>query len=171
MKRTKSTRSTIDLTSEQLKQLRNDRALIARELPDLAAKHQRLCDAAEEPTHSGALRRAVHASKMLLDDLAVRAGTDLDTLDGFLTGQFDHRRLQLGRAGATRAAGGRKAGHTPAGLRSWHRIARRRRLASARLGGDSGALARMTVARDETSVYFANRLALTLIVPRDGSEP
>lgn len=87
MKRTKSTRSTVVLTSGQLKQLRKDRALIARELPDLAAKHQRLCDAAQEPTHSGALRRAVHASKMLLDDLADRAGTDLDTLDGFLTGQ------------------------------------------------------------------------------------
>ena len=76
-----------DLNTEQLRQLRKDRALIAKELPDLAAKHQRLCDAAEEPTHSGALRRAVHASKMLLDDLADRAGTDLDTLDGFLTGQ------------------------------------------------------------------------------------
>jgi hypothetical protein len=39
------------------------------------------------PRTSGALRRAVHASKILRDDLAVRAGTDLDTLDGFLTGQ------------------------------------------------------------------------------------
>ena len=90
MKRTKARRSTIDLTAEQLKQLRKDRALIARELPDLAAKHQRLCDAAQEPTQSGALRRAVHASKILLDDLADRAGTDLDTLAGFLTG---HRML------------------------------------------------------------------------------
>lgn len=87
MKRTKSTRSTTRLTSVQLKQLRKDRALIAGELPDLAAKHQRLCDAAQEPTHSGALRRAVHASKILIDDLADRAGTDVDALDGFLTGQ------------------------------------------------------------------------------------
>lgn len=87
MKRTKATRLTADLTGEQLKQLRKDRARIARELPDLAAKHLRLCDAAEEPTHSGALRRAVHASRMLLDELAERTGTDLDTLDGFLTGQ------------------------------------------------------------------------------------
>ncbi|MGH7138755.1 MAG: hypothetical protein ACREHD_23660 [Pirellulales bacterium] len=87
MKRTKARRSTTELTTEQLKQLRNDRALIAKELPDLDAKHQRLCDAAQEPTHSGALRRAIHASRILLDDLADRAGTELGTLDGFLTGK------------------------------------------------------------------------------------
>lgn len=87
MKRSKARTSTTDLSTEQLKQLRKDRALIARELPDLAVKHQRLCYAAEEPTHSGALRRAVHASTILLDDLADRAGTDLDTLEGFLTGR------------------------------------------------------------------------------------
>ena len=87
MNRAKSKRPTTNLTSEQLKQLRKDRAAIANELPDLAAKHQRLCDAAEEPTHSGALRRAIHASKILIDDLAHRAGTDLETRDGFLTGQ------------------------------------------------------------------------------------
>lgn len=87
MKPTKSPRPTTKLTDEQLRQLRRDRALIAKELPDLAAKHQRLSDAAEERTHSGALRRAVHASKILLDDLARRAGTDLETLDGFLAGQ------------------------------------------------------------------------------------
>ncbi|HET6881971.1 MAG TPA: helix-turn-helix transcriptional regulator [Pirellulales bacterium] len=70
-----------------MNQLRKDRALIAGELPELAAKHQLLCDAAQEPTHSGALRRAVHASKILLDELADRGGTDLDTLARFLTGQ------------------------------------------------------------------------------------
>lgn len=87
MRRAKSTPATTNLTDEQLRQLRKDRARIAKELPGLAAKHQRLCDAADEPTHSGALRRAVHASKILLDDLAARAGTDLATLDGFLTGK------------------------------------------------------------------------------------
>ena len=60
--------------------------MIDKELPALAAKHERLCEAAQEPTHSAALRRAVHASKILLDDLAHRARTDLDTLDAFLTG-------------------------------------------------------------------------------------
>src|SRR5438105_85209 len=87
MKSTRSNRSSIRLTKVQLKQLRKDRAVIARELPALAAKHDRLCEAADEPTHSSALRRAIHASKILLDDLAHCAGTDLDTLDAFLTGE------------------------------------------------------------------------------------
>ena len=86
MKPTQSRRPTIELTASQLRQLRKDRALIAKELPALTAKHERLRKAANQPTHSGALRRAVHASKILLDDLAQRAGTDLDTLDAFLTG-------------------------------------------------------------------------------------
>src|SRR6266481_764460 len=86
MNKTKSRRRTAQLTEEQMQQLRKDRDLIAQELPDLIAKHQRICDAKEEPTMSGALRRAIHASKILLDDLADRTGTDLDTLDAFLTG-------------------------------------------------------------------------------------
>src|SRR5437763_7432076 len=83
----KSRGSTIQLTAAQMKQLRKDRELIAKELPELIAKHQRICDAADERTHSGALRRAIHASKILLDDLAARAETDMDTLDAFLTGE------------------------------------------------------------------------------------
>ena len=86
MKRTKSRRSTIQLSDEQIKRLHKDRELIAKELPDLIAKHQRLCDAADEPTHSGAMRRAIHSSKILLDDLADQAGTDMKRLDAFLTG-------------------------------------------------------------------------------------
>jgi hypothetical protein len=87
MAQPKSKRSTIKLTEEQLRQLRKDRELIAKELPDLIAKHQHIRDAAEEQSHSGALRRAIHASKILLDDLADRAGTTLDTLDAFLAGE------------------------------------------------------------------------------------
>jgi hypothetical protein len=87
MKRTNPQRSTVKLTDEQIKRLEKDRKLIARELPDLIAKHQRLCDAGAEDTHSGALRRAIHASPLLLDVLAERAGTDLAALDAFLTGQ------------------------------------------------------------------------------------
>jgi hypothetical protein len=86
MKTTKTRRRTVQLTDAQVQQLRKDRALIAKELPDLIAKHQRICDAKAEPTMSGALRRAIHSSKILLDDLADRAGSDLDTLDAFLTG-------------------------------------------------------------------------------------
>jgi hypothetical protein len=83
---TTKTRRTLQRTEAQLEHLRKDRAAIAKELPGLIAKHQRICDAKEEPTVSGALRRAIHSSKILLDDLADRAGTDLDTLDAFLTG-------------------------------------------------------------------------------------
>jgi hypothetical protein len=70
-----------------MRQLRKDRALIARELPNLIAKHKRICEAAEENTTSGALRRAIHSSKILLRDLATRADTDMNTLDQFLTGE------------------------------------------------------------------------------------
>jgi len=87
MPRANSRRPTIKLTQDQLRQLRKDCERIAKELPDLVAKHQRICDAAEERSHSGALRRAIHASKFLLDDLADRAETDLDTLDAFLVGE------------------------------------------------------------------------------------
>ena len=70
-----------------MKKLRRSRALIAKELPELIEKDQRLCNAMQEPTTSGALRRAIHSSKILLPDLADRAQTDLDTLDAFLTGE------------------------------------------------------------------------------------
>jgi len=83
---TRTKRRTVQLTEAQIQQRRRNRALIAEELPDLIAKHQRIRDAKEERTMSGALRRAIHSSKILLDDLADRAGTDLDTLDAFLTG-------------------------------------------------------------------------------------
>ncbi len=87
MKKAKPRRRTAHLTGEQMKQLRKDRALIAKELPDLILKHRRISKAAAERTTSGALRRAIHSSKILLHDLAVRAQTDLETLDTFLTGE------------------------------------------------------------------------------------
>ena len=86
MKKKTIKRRMIRLTSEQIAQLHRDRELIAVELPDLIAKHERLRAATEEATHSGALRRAIHSSKILLHDLANRAGTNLKTLDAFLTG-------------------------------------------------------------------------------------
>lgn len=74
-------------TKEQVRQWRKDREQVARELPALIAKHDRICTAAEESTTSGALRRAIHSSKILLHDLAKRADTDIQTLDAFLTGR------------------------------------------------------------------------------------
>jgi hypothetical protein len=69
------------------KKLHRSRALIAKELPELIEKDQCLYEAMLERSLSGALRRAIHASKILLPDLADRAQTDLDTLDAFLTGE------------------------------------------------------------------------------------
>jgi hypothetical protein len=68
-----------------MKNLRRSRALIAKELPDLIEKDKRLCDAMQERSTSGALRRAIHSSRILLPDLADRAQTDMDALDAFLT--------------------------------------------------------------------------------------
>jgi hypothetical protein len=75
------------LSESVMKRLRRSRLLIAKELPELIQKDQRLHDAMQERTTSGALRRAIHGSKILLPDLAERALTDMDTLDAFLTGE------------------------------------------------------------------------------------
>ena len=75
------------LSESAMNRLRRSRLLIAKELPELIEKDQRLHDAMLEQTTSGALRRAIHASKILLPDLADRALTDMDTLGAFLTGE------------------------------------------------------------------------------------
>src|SRR5437667_272099 len=70
-----------------MKKLRRSRTLVAEDLLQLIEKDQRLSDAMQESTTSGALRRAIHSSKILLPDLADRARTDSGTLDAFLTGE------------------------------------------------------------------------------------
>jgi len=80
-------RIVVRLGAAVMKRFRRSRSLIAAELPELIAKDQRLYDAMREATTSGALRRAIHSGKILLPDLAERAGTDMDTLDSFLTGE------------------------------------------------------------------------------------
>ena len=87
MPKKKQRRIVDKLSPALMKKLRRSRALIAKELPELIEKGQRLYDAMREPTPSGALRRAIHSSKLLLPDLAERALTDMDTLDAFLTGE------------------------------------------------------------------------------------
>ena len=83
----KTPRRIVDrLDAALMKNLRRSRALIAKELPELIEKDQRLSDAMRERTTSGALRRAIHSSKILLPDLADRAQTDMATLAAFLTG-------------------------------------------------------------------------------------
>jgi hypothetical protein len=76
-----------DISTAVMKRIRRSRALIAKELPDLIAKDQRLADVMRDRTPSAVLRRAIHASRILLPDLADRASTDMDTLDSFLTGE------------------------------------------------------------------------------------
>jgi hypothetical protein len=86
--RKKKQRHLVDkLDAVLVRNLRRSRALIAKELPELIEKDQRLYDAMQERTTSGTLRQAIHASKILLPDLAERAQTDMETLDAFLTGE------------------------------------------------------------------------------------
>jgi hypothetical protein len=63
------------------------RELIAKELPDLVQRDRMRKEAQEEPTLSGALRRAIHASKVSLAAIAGRAGIAPIWLDEFLTGE------------------------------------------------------------------------------------
>jgi hypothetical protein len=83
----KKQRQILDKLGDALmRRVRRSRALIAAELPELIEKDQRLHDAMRERTPSGALRRAIHSSKILLPELADRAQTEMNTLDSFLTG-------------------------------------------------------------------------------------
>jgi transcriptional regulator with XRE-family HTH domain len=71
---------------ELLAQLREERALIADELPELSERHERMVEAKEEDTFSGHLRKAVHHSGRLVRDLAAEAGVPSQTLCEFLEG-------------------------------------------------------------------------------------
>jgi hypothetical protein len=86
--RKKKNRRIVDnLPDGLMDSIRRSRALVTKELPALIEKGQRLHDAKREATMSGALRRAIHSSKILLPDLAEAADTDMETLDAFLTGE------------------------------------------------------------------------------------
>ena len=76
-----------NLTSADQARLRQEREQIARELPDLSARDRMAKEAQEEPTLSGAIRRAVHGSKLSLSAIAARAGLAPQALDEFLTGE------------------------------------------------------------------------------------
>ena len=83
----KPRRITRTLTPDESEKLRQRREAIARELPDLTARDQMRKEAREEPTLSGELRRAIHASPFSLAQLAARAGISPTILDEFLTGE------------------------------------------------------------------------------------
>ena len=75
------------LTPVQRARLRSYRQQIASELPDLKARDQMRKEAQDEPTLSGELRRAIHASEMSLEKISTRARIPALALDEFLTGE------------------------------------------------------------------------------------
>jgi ribosome-binding protein aMBF1 (putative translation factor) len=87
MNERRAKRTTRELTPSERERLKEYRALIARELPDLQARDQMRKDAREENTLSGELRRAVHASDLSLAEIAARVAVTPILLDDFLTGE------------------------------------------------------------------------------------
>jgi hypothetical protein len=76
-----------DATAELLLQVHRDRDAIERELDLLALQNERLYVAAAEDTLTGHLRRAIHASRRALADVARDAGIEVTSLCGFLEGE------------------------------------------------------------------------------------
>ena len=76
-----------ELTPEEQARLERYREQVAQELPDLIARDRLRKAASEEDTASGALRRAIHKSDLLLPQIADRVGITLLELDRFLTGE------------------------------------------------------------------------------------
>ena len=75
------------LTPEERERLQRQRALIAQELPDLVQRDKMRKEAHDEPTLSGEIRRAIHASGLALSAIAARSGITPLQLDEFLTGE------------------------------------------------------------------------------------
>ena len=87
MSETQIRRATRTLTEAEQTRLRQQRALIADELPDLVLRDQLRKDARDEATLSGELRRAVNNSEHSLAEIAQRCGVTPLLLDDFLTGE------------------------------------------------------------------------------------
>ena len=80
-------RTTRTLTPAKQARLSQARDEIARELPDLAVRDRMRKEASDEPTLSGELRRAIHASDLSLAAVAAQARVTPLVLDEFLTGE------------------------------------------------------------------------------------
>lgn len=76
-----------ELTDEEQERLRRAREETERELPALIEQGRQLKDAANEPTLSGQLRRAVHASDLTIAQIADHVGITPIQLGEFLTGE------------------------------------------------------------------------------------
>jgi hypothetical protein len=74
-------------STELLLQVCKDRDAVERELDSLALQNERLHAAAAADTLCGHLRRAIHASRRSLADIAHEAGIEVASLCGFLEGE------------------------------------------------------------------------------------
>jgi hypothetical protein len=78
----------VDLKAKVTKvRLNGLRRQIAEELPELIDRERMRREARQEPTVSGELRRAIHASTLPLSEIASRSKIPLLALDEFLTGE------------------------------------------------------------------------------------
>jgi hypothetical protein len=87
MKPSKPRRASARLTPQQRTRIERQRRRIAAELPDLIHRDQMRKEARDEPTLSGELRRAIHASSLPLAAIASQAQIPPLVLDEFLTGE------------------------------------------------------------------------------------
>ena len=76
-----------ELTPEEQSRLERLREQVKQELPELTRRDQLRKNAVQEDTPSGALRRAIHKSDILISEIARRSGIGLLELDEFLTGE------------------------------------------------------------------------------------
>ena len=101
MNKAKMNRITRTLSTEKRARLQQNRSLVAGELADLVKRDRMAKEASDEPTLSGELRRAVHASPLSLADIAGRSGISAPMLDEFLTGERTLRSDVLDRLAAS----------------------------------------------------------------------
>jgi predicted transcriptional regulator len=87
MEKPQSRRITRELTPEQRAKLAQQQQQLAQELPHLVDRNRMSKEASDEPTLSGEIRRAIHASAQPLSKLAADAGITPLILDEFLTGE------------------------------------------------------------------------------------
>ena len=92
---------TRELSPAEQTSLRQARDQIAQELPDLVLRDRMRKEASEEPTLSGEMRRAIHASELSLAAIAAAAGVTPLVLDEFLTGERTLRSDVLDRLAKT----------------------------------------------------------------------
>ena len=74
------------LSPAQRRRVKKVQQQIAAELPELIRRDQLAHDAMREKNFSGTLRRAIHACRILLPDLAQRAEVDMGDIGDFLCG-------------------------------------------------------------------------------------